>query len=720
MSIKKLFVGVAVVALLLGVSFTSVKAQTVADLNALIAQLQAQISALQGNSPAIGGYSFTNNLTVGSQGADVSALQEILINAGHLSIAAPTGYFGALTKAAVMAWQREVGITPVSGYVGPISRGALNSMGSVITDPFGSNPFGPGPVTSGGPCSGGAMYNSVTGALCSMPLPAGCTSTSGFSPVTGMSCMGSTGPVVYPAGCTSSTGYSVTTGMSCATVTPGTTPGGATEGSITADLAASPAANANIRTQTDVPVWGVDIKAVNSDMTMDRLDLQVSVTPVGGSAENPGIFIRNIKVWDGSTLLKEVAVDSSTFTKDSSDRYHIIVSGIGFKVVKGAERPVTVSFTVASISSTDVNRTVAVQGYAGNTQNVRATDTVGLQSYADMSGSANTRSHTFKPAGASTLTVSTNSALNKSLASSNSYKLSSTNGVTKKIMQAFDAKAETGNAKITKLYIGTNATSSAGVPTTYYLCNGSDTTCASPLASVGAGATDNLEVAFTSLDIMVNQDTTKTFLIAADFPTTVGGQAASSSIHTNAVQWEKPDGSTASTTPASEFAGKDQYFFDSAPQWTLVSQSMKAVPGVVSVASSSVQGTITLKAKALGGAMTKPVIGDFTLVFASSTQANGAYTTDTASSQNALTASSTGITISPSDATVGEDGEYTVTLTGSAFSNIAGTLTAGESQSLFMAVKNIDSVTGTVTITNQTWGLDDFFTDRAVLTKGTL
>ena len=63
---------------------------------------------------------FTRDLTVGSSGADVSALQTKL---GVTS----TGTFGNLTKAAVKSYQAANGISS-TGYVGPITRASLNSV----------------------------------------------------------------------------------------------------------------------------------------------------------------------------------------------------------------------------------------------------------------------------------------------------------------------------------------------------------------------------------------------------------------------------------------------------------------------------------------------------------------------------------------------------------------------------------------------------------------
>jgi peptidoglycan hydrolase-like protein with peptidoglycan-binding domain len=62
----------------------------------------------------------------------VTALQQILISGGYLSVSAPTGYFGLGTQAAVEAYQAAHGISPASGYVGPLTRASL-SAGAVQT-----------------------------------------------------------------------------------------------------------------------------------------------------------------------------------------------------------------------------------------------------------------------------------------------------------------------------------------------------------------------------------------------------------------------------------------------------------------------------------------------------------------------------------------------------------------------------------------------------------
>ncbi len=69
-------------------------------------------------------YKFIRNLRVGSRGEDVKELQNRLTLDGVYS-GPITGYFGILTKGAVISYQNKYGINPV-GIVGPITRNHLN------------------------------------------------------------------------------------------------------------------------------------------------------------------------------------------------------------------------------------------------------------------------------------------------------------------------------------------------------------------------------------------------------------------------------------------------------------------------------------------------------------------------------------------------------------------------------------------------------------------
>ena len=76
------------------------------------------------NTPSTTKYQFSHNLTIESQGDDVTKLQTILNIAGFLKVS-PTGYFGSMTQDAVKAYQAAHSITP-TGFVGTITRGELN------------------------------------------------------------------------------------------------------------------------------------------------------------------------------------------------------------------------------------------------------------------------------------------------------------------------------------------------------------------------------------------------------------------------------------------------------------------------------------------------------------------------------------------------------------------------------------------------------------------
>lgn len=129
------FVGFAL-ALSFVVTPVTAKADTTSDLQAQIAALLAQITQLQAqiSGGASTSSTFSTDLTLGSTGADVTALQQWLVSKGFLSMPAGVamGYFGPLTQAAVTAYQTSKGISPASGYFGPITRASVNAMAPVV------------------------------------------------------------------------------------------------------------------------------------------------------------------------------------------------------------------------------------------------------------------------------------------------------------------------------------------------------------------------------------------------------------------------------------------------------------------------------------------------------------------------------------------------------------------------------------------------------------
>jgi len=125
---------------------TTTSNSSLSTLQAQVQALLAQIAALQGTGTATTStgacFTFTQNEQQGSTGGQVMWVQEFLNGHGYTVAASGAGYpgnestyFGALTKAAVMKFQSSNGISPVSGYWGPLSRAKANSIcaGSTTT-----------------------------------------------------------------------------------------------------------------------------------------------------------------------------------------------------------------------------------------------------------------------------------------------------------------------------------------------------------------------------------------------------------------------------------------------------------------------------------------------------------------------------------------------------------------------------------------------------------
>lgn len=94
-------------------------------------QVEAQVNAGAGSgistdvSASAGSYDFTELLTIGSEDAQVTALQQRLTTLGFYS-GPITGFYGSLTEDAVMKYQTSHGIE-ATGEVGPETRAALNA-----------------------------------------------------------------------------------------------------------------------------------------------------------------------------------------------------------------------------------------------------------------------------------------------------------------------------------------------------------------------------------------------------------------------------------------------------------------------------------------------------------------------------------------------------------------------------------------------------------------
>src|SRR3989344_5370327 len=147
---------------------TPAKAQTIADLQAQIQALLAQLTALQGGStaPSASCTTFTRNHSQGDSGGEVMAIQKFLNSMAGTQLATSgagspgneTSYFGSITKAGVIKFQNmyaadilaPVGLSAGTGYWGPSSRAKANALCAAA-------PIVPGPGVPGVPITGNGL-----------------------------------------------------------------------------------------------------------------------------------------------------------------------------------------------------------------------------------------------------------------------------------------------------------------------------------------------------------------------------------------------------------------------------------------------------------------------------------------------------------------------------------------------------------------------------------
>jgi hypothetical protein len=412
---------------------------------------------------------FNTNLTIGSTGSDVSALQTILVNGGYLVMPAGVakGYFGSLTKSAVATWQAAVGISPASGYFGPISRAYINSHATT------------GSTSTVAGCVSGAMFSSTTGAACTTTTTStvpGCVAGAMFSSTTGQAC-----------GTTSSTGS--TAGI--------TTPG--VEGILTVSQGPISSSVVNVG-QTQVPVITVRAQAQNSDIAIQRIQLDL-----GSSTTIYNKIYSTLYVTDGTNVLASVPLNSTTVVQSGTD-YYVNISGFTTVVPKGTYKDLVIKADLyPSIDSTYRQGawTITVPS-----NGVRGIDGAGIDQY----GPIGSVSQTITINSSLTDNAQVNIALDPSSPLTTSVAVTDTtnNQYLKLPLFTFDlyAQNDTINVKNLNVHVGTTGT---GNVTAVYLYQGSNL-ITSAAVSNGVASFNNLLTG--QVVAPVNQNTA--FTIKAD------------------------------------------------------------------------------------------------------------------------------------------------------------------------------------------------------------
>ncbi len=375
-------------------------------------------------------------------------------------------------------------------------------------------------------------------------------------------------------------------------------------------LGTQPVDNNNITTNSDVAVYGVEVKAKNADISVERLTLDVTVQN-GSSYENPSTLINKMTIKDGSTVLATLPVNSSTFSKyTGTSNYYVQISGISTKVSKDTIKTLTVSFDTNAI---DNERTVVVSVPKNG---VRVVDGRGISTYNDAQA-ISSRTHTFKKLGASTATLQNDSVIVYPA----NYKVDTTSGSREALTSTFAVKSTTGPSKLTYVDLSVHSTGTAA--TAVYLYQGS-TLLASRSVS-GANATTSFDIE--NNNIVVNKDQTVTFTVKVDVPSTAT-QTTVKTIVTK-VGYDKVDGSSAFST--STVSGPTHYFAPVVPQFSKTSSALSIVKNGANGAASGMEAKFVMMVTPQGGSLSTTATATIQLVdtagnVASSTSITGVLT----------------------------------------------------------------------------------------------
>ena len=96
----------------------------------------------------------------------MTELQTFLVQQNYLAVT-PTGYFGALTQAAVAKFQAANNIAPAAGYVGALTRAKLNALIGASSVPA---PSATTPVTTATPSTGTLSVGSEGSAVTALQI----------------------------------------------------------------------------------------------------------------------------------------------------------------------------------------------------------------------------------------------------------------------------------------------------------------------------------------------------------------------------------------------------------------------------------------------------------------------------------------------------------------------------------------------------------------------
>jgi hypothetical protein len=532
MEIRKVIATAGAFALIAGAAF----AQDISSfLNQIFSYLQQNPQVVQQVQQAVGqsvpsacqGVTFTRTLKAGMSGNDVKCLQALL------NVSPQTGYFGPLTKAAVVKFQEDhadeilapLGLTKGTGVVGPSTRAELNKMVS-------GAPQVQIPTVE----QAKSIWDMFVEAL---------KKELGVAPTT---------PTAPTAG---------------------------EEGTLTAEAMAVPTNVTVYEGDQNVAVMAFKVKAKNSAITIDRVDLTFNA---GGSIVYR--YINHVSVYDGNNAVKGMDLNSSTMDKSGSD-YTVRLSGLNVKVEKDSEKVLTVKVSAVPVYPSGGPSSMTVQ-IAGN--GIRGTDAAGIQQYAPTP--AGVFSKSFSLAGVETGSVE--ASLNSN-SPKEGIQIVSEDDDTEITLAAFDLKAKKQNVTIDTVTVNATASVTSSV-IALRLYDGSTLLSEKTPSSFSAAGTTT--VTFDGdMEIDVAKDTTKTLTVKALIAKNTNNATYIVALASVSGTDANENGITVSGTPVS---GETQYVYTKAPVISNISAQVDAKDNNATTGAETIVGKITFSVTAKG------------------------------------------------------------------------------------------------------------------------
>src|SRR3989344_1762301 len=334
-----------------------------------------------------------------------------------------------------------------------------------------------------------------------------------------------------------------------------TTPGA--EGSVTAKYAASPVTGQNaFANSANVGAVGLEVKATNSDVVVNRLDVKFS--------SRPWLYMSRLTVADGSTSVKTVDVTSvNTIETTVGTNYTVRAEGLNILVSKDQTKTINV-WIDPILPAGETEKTLTYEIIANA---FRATDGAGLTQNAPV-GALGARTVVIKTGDVASLEVSENSSNPNKGRNVLVSDTATTEGI---LALVLDVKSKSNGSYVREVHMSSTYPTSSVLK----LYDGSTL-----LKSITQAATD-VNNTFDDLSVFVAKDATKTFTLRVDIPkqTAVAATVTANSGVTGAsntiVAEDATTFATVNVTGSNVTSGL-AYLADKAPTLALVSASMSA------------------------------------------------------------------------------------------------------------------------------------------------